>query len=347
MSIDSTSPPPTLPLFSGIIGLFAVIAGLINYKAGGAISAISKVQAGGTIAPKTLWEPTLIADSATFVHIINYAGWVVIALSFGLVIGAAIKAFLPQAWLINSFTAGGIKGQLMAALLGAPLMLCSCCATPVFEGVYSRTKRLGPSLAMLLAPPGLNPGALILTFLLFPGPIGIARLLGSLLLVLIGTSIVDRRYSPSVALSPSVFEEQPQNWGGSIRAFFTALKTVSINSLPAIVLGIILSAWLITSAPVGAFADTLSGPSLMIVVTLVALLIAIPTFAEIPIGLAMLQLGVPHGVIVAVLIAAPIINLPSLLGLAKLASPKVSFATAVVVFIGATMSGLALDFLVA
>ena len=99
MKTEATSPAPNLPFFGGLVALVAVVGGLINYKAVGAISAISKVKEGGTISTKVLWEPTLFADNVTIVHIVNYAGWVAIALAFGLVIGAAVKAFLPQAWL--------------------------------------------------------------------------------------------------------------------------------------------------------------------------------------------------------------------------------------------------------
>jgi uncharacterized membrane protein YraQ (UPF0718 family) len=332
--------PSNKPLIAGVILLLISVAGLINYKAGGAIAAVSKVQTGGTISTKTLWSPTIMADSATFVHLVNYAGWVVIALSFGLVIGAAVKAFLPTTWLARIVDGGTMKGQLLAALFAAPLMLCSCCATPIFEGVYSRSKRLGPSLAMLLAPPGLNPGAIVLTFLLFPGSIGFVRLVGSVLVVVIGSALIDKRYAPPVMLINSSLEERNASLTSLPQAFGSALFEVSVRSLPAILFGIVLSAWLITSVPLEGFASSLSGVPLLFGVTLVAVLVAIPTFAEIPVGLALLALGAPHGVVVAVLIAMPIINLPSLMGLAKLASPKVSMATATMVFVGAIGAGL-------
>jgi hypothetical protein len=46
-------------------------------------------------------------------------------------------------------------------------------------------------------------------------------------------------------------------------------------------------------------------------------------------------------VVLAVLIAAPAVNLPSLLGVAKLASPKVSLATGLLVLSCASVAGLA------
>jgi uncharacterized membrane protein YraQ (UPF0718 family) len=56
-------------------------------------------------------------------------------------------------------------------------MLCSCCASPVFSAVYERSRRLSPSLALMLASPGMNPASLALCFMLFPTQIAAARVL--------------------------------------------------------------------------------------------------------------------------------------------------------------------------
>jgi uncharacterized membrane protein YraQ (UPF0718 family) len=79
---------------------------------------------------------------------------------------------------------------------------------------------------------------------------------------------------------------------------------------------------------------------LVLLVGLLATLIAIPTFAEIPIALALMQGGAPDAVVLIVLIATPCINLPSLLGLAKLAAPKVAVATGAMVFSASVAAGL-------
>lgn len=337
-----TTETPTVrtPFLAGILVLLFTLGMLINYKAGGAMGAISKVQSGGTISPKVLSAPTWVGDSAASLHAVNYVGWVVIALTYGLILGAAIKAILPQEWLAKSVGAPGAKGQLLGGLMGAPLMLCSCCATPVFEGVYRRTGRMGPSLAMLLAPPALNPGALVLTFLLFPNFFGIGRLIASLAIVLLGAAWVGDRFSAPNPPDPSGYTQEPQTWLGLLRAFWQALIEVSIRSLPAILIGIGLSAWLITAAPIPAVAHSFSGLPLLLIVGLLATLIAIPTFAEIPIALALMHGGAPDAVVLIVLIATPSINLPSLLGLAKLASPKVALATGTMVFSVSVAAGL-------
>src|SRR4029079_3364731 len=103
--------------------------------------------------------------------------WVAIALAFGVVLGAMVRAFVPSRWIERTIAVQGLRGQVIAALVGAPLMLCSCCVAPVFEGVYERTRRLGPSLGLMLAAPALNPAVLAVTFFLFPRHVAWTRVL--------------------------------------------------------------------------------------------------------------------------------------------------------------------------
>ena len=86
------------PLLGGVIGLLAILGGLITYKAGGAMGAIAKVQGGGTVSEKSLWfqGPGWSASMDPLVHAVNYMGWVTIALFYGLLIGAAVRAVLPH-----------------------------------------------------------------------------------------------------------------------------------------------------------------------------------------------------------------------------------------------------------
>jgi uncharacterized membrane protein YraQ (UPF0718 family) len=82
---------------------------------------------------------------------------------------------IPRDWFALALSGPGLRSTFSGAAAGVPLMLCSCCAPPVFEGMYGRTRRLGASLALMLAAPGLNPTALALTFILFPVPVAIAH----------------------------------------------------------------------------------------------------------------------------------------------------------------------------
>lgn len=85
-----------------------------------------------------------------------------------------------------------MRAHVIAAIGGAPLMLCSCCVAPIFTTVYERCRRLGPSLAMMLAAPSLNPAALALTFMFFAPAVAWTRLVLAVVVVLVGTLFTAR-----------------------------------------------------------------------------------------------------------------------------------------------------------
>jgi uncharacterized membrane protein YraQ (UPF0718 family) len=68
-------------------------------------------------------------------------------------------------------------------------------------------------------------------------------------------------------------------------------------------------------------------------------IVALPTFFEIPIAALLLQLGAPPAAAIAFLIAGPIVNLPSLLVLARETSPRVAVSLATAVFLVSALAG--------
>jgi uncharacterized membrane protein YraQ (UPF0718 family) len=341
---DSSVEPPARA--SGRIGLLVVAScalALVVYKASSSLGALAKARATGTLLPKAEWLATApLPDWARpLAATANYFSWVLVALSFGVVLGALVQSLVPRQLFARALGKGA-QGQLVAAAAGAPLMLCSCCVAPVFDGVYRTTKRLGPALALFLASPALNPAAIALTFLLFPPAIAWLRLGLASVLVLAATAGIGRVLGETtercdLATGPlEPFQEDGQSPG---RAFAAALRSTAGTALPAVALGALASAALVQLVPIvwpsGGF-----GPFALAAVAAVSVLVALPTFGEIPIGLTLLAAGAPPGAVVALLVAGPAVNLPSLLTLARVTSPKVAATLAGVVFAVAVAGGL-------
>jgi uncharacterized membrane protein YraQ (UPF0718 family) len=323
--------------------------GLFVYKASAAMKVLAKAQAEGTLHPKARWIQTTDLGSVAqpFADSLNYLSWVVVALAFGIVISAMVRAFLPARWLQRSVAVDGLRGQFVAALAGMPLMLCSCCVAPLFEGVYERTRRLGPSLALMLAAPALNPAVLTVTFLLFAGTLAWTRLAVSLLLVIPVAALLGRAFRDQRAPEVCSIDADAPSWSRLAKGFGESLRAVVWRSLPAILVGVVLSAAVAGFVPIDAVARTGSGGVLLVIalVALVAVPFALPTFGEIPLALGLLAAGAPAGAAVALLIAGPTINLPSLLTLGRTTSWKIAGATAGTVFLGALVGGILIQLL--
>src|SRR5262249_23662580 len=121
------------------------------------------------------------------------------ALVYGIVIGAVVRAAVSPKWVARILGKGGAKPTLAGAACGSPLMLCSCCVTPIFTGVYPSGSRPGPSLSLMLASPGLNVAALALTFILMPVRFALLRLAAAALIVFVAAPAIGKRYE---ALAP-------------------------------------------------------------------------------------------------------------------------------------------------
>lgn len=329
-----------------LVALTLAVGGLVVYKAGAALRALAFAQGRGSLAPK----PEAIASGELpplvrpLAGAASYFVWVGVALGFGVLIAAIVRALVPAGWLARTVAARGPRAHVLAAAIGAPLMLCSCCIAPIFEGVFQRTRRLGPTLALMLAAPALNPAAHLLTFLLFPRSIAIARLLASLALVVLAGAGVGRlagKEDAGVSACAIETEGGVERSGGLLRLLWSSIREVTARSLPAIVLGVVVSAALARVVPLSSAAAVFPGaiPATLLLAA-IALPIALPTFGEIPIGLALLAAGAPASAVVALLVAGVAVNLPSLLTVRRAVSFRAAAATAVAVFLTSAAGGL-------
>ena len=341
----------------GFFGVFSVLAltlvvlgALFTYKWGAAFRAVARVQSSGAYQGPaeliaTAGLPLVLASGA---RTINYLAIVWPALVFGVLIAGLVRAFVSPRNVSMLLGGGAVRQQLVGGVVGMPLMLCSCCVTPIFSSVYAGGARLGSSLALMLSSPSLNVAALLLTFLLFPREMALARAAMALIAVFALPVLIERMAGGeaqpkilNVDAGPSG-EVLPHNPLGVIRNWIISSGDVAVKTLPLIVLGVYASGLL-----VGWFEHPSSrGASVGLVIALVALvatLTALPTFFEIPFALLLLANGFPSGAALAMLFAGPAINMPSLFTLARVSSRKVALLTFLGVWATATAGGLLLE----
>ena len=325
-------------LVAGFVVLVAALCGLFYYKWGGAMRTLAGVHAAGG------WSGTAtgLTTGGVLRETLFYFRRIWIALVYGLLIGGAVRAFVSPRRIVALLSQGGsARRQVTAGLAGAPLMLCSCCITPVFQSVYERGVRLSSALAVMLASPGLNPAALLLTFILFPLPLAGARLAAALVAVFVLPLVLERLVGESVTVSgrlaPVADEPPPRSMREVVVRFVRAVVHLGVRTVPLVLAGVVLSSLIL---PVSM---KLSSGGVVFVVTLVAVvavLVALPTFFEIPLAMLFVSLGAP-GAAVAMLIAGPIVNLPSLFILARETRPRVALGLAAGIWVLAVVAGLA------
>jgi hypothetical protein len=324
--------------------LVVLVASLVVYKSAGAVRQIEQARASGSLALQV--DPVSTDSPALPVRVagrsLNYLAAVWPALVFGILISAGVRAFIPVAAVSRLLAAGPVRGQLMAGASGAPLMLCSCCAAPLFASVYERSRRLAPSLALMLAAPALNPAALALTFLLFPAPIAWGRLAMSVVAVFLGTAVVARLAPDArIGLRIGPFDEGDGRSDMRIADFVRACLHVGIRTVPVILLGIVAAMLLADLQPQAALAGTTRFWWIAVTAAL-AVPIALPTFFEIPLAVTLLAAGAPAGAAAALLFAGPAVNLASLLTVGHEAGWKAVWVVGAMIWLIAVVGGLAI-----
>jgi uncharacterized membrane protein YraQ (UPF0718 family) len=318
-----------------------VIGLLIVYKTSAALSVIGKVSATGTLTPRGNVIP-LVGDSGASVltQTLNYFLVIWPALLFGILISGTVTTFVSPRWLVRALGKGSLRAQIIAGAAGAPLMLCSCCVAPIFKGVYERTARLGPSLGLMLAAPALNPAALILTFMLFDYKVAGIRAAASISAVLFTGMIVDKIFAGmSVPCKVEDFSQELSQ-RSHLQRFLRSCLDVALRLVPVIVIGVLVSMIIARWLPANGFASPNAKVVAVIFVATLSLPLALPTFFEIPLAFVLLASGAPVGAALALLIAGPAINLPSLLTIMRTTSWRVAAVVAASVWAIAVASGI-------
>jgi uncharacterized membrane protein YraQ (UPF0718 family) len=318
-----------------------IIGALIAYKSSAALAVIAKVSASGTFTPRGNVIPLVGGSEASVLtRTLNYFLVIWPALFFGILISGAVTTFVSPRWLVRALGKGSLRAQIVAGAAGAPLMLCSCCVAPIFKGVYERSARLGPSLGLMLAAPALNPAALILTFMLFGYRVAGTRAAASIAAVLFTGMIADKIFGGMRVPCEIDDDSQILSARSYLLRFLRSCAQVTLRLVPVIVLGVAVSMIIAEWLPASSLASSNAKFIAVIVVATFAVPLALPTFFEIPLAFVLLASGAPVGAALALLIAGPAINLPSLLTIMRTTSWKVAAVVAGSIWAIAVVSGI-------
>jgi uncharacterized protein len=344
-SISDTQAQPAAPVGParsvralGIVVLVGLLAGLAYVKWGASFHTVGTAQSSGRFEVKL--EPYVA--SGIVGGTLAYLKKVWIALTFGILIGGTLRVAVSPAKIAEYLGGKGARSMIAGALAGAPLMLCSCCVTPIFSGLHKRGARLGPNLSVLFAAPGLNLAALALTFVLMPTQVAIVRVLAALALVfgvapLIGRWFDSQKRAAGESETCAIPAEDPLTLQSFPVRWLKSVAYIAAMTLPIVVVGVALSTVLLP------YMQSLSKSGIVISVIVTALLsclIALPSFLEIPLALSLLAAGAPMGAAMALLVAGPVINFPSLLVLGREVGARTAVAIFACVWTLASLSGL-------
>ncbi|SCX49171.1 hypothetical protein SAMN03159343_2124 [Klenkia marina] len=239
------------------------------------------------------------------------------ALVVGLVLAAAVQVLLPVTWLqrvLGAPDAGAARGGLRGGLASVPTLMCSCCAAPLAVGLRRAKAGTSAVLAFWLGNPALNPVVLVLCLAVLPWPWAVLRF-GAGLLVVVGAVALagwlGRRAEADVVpvdVPAPVADRRPV-----LVRFVATLAGLAVRLLPE---------YLAVVFVLGTFRGVLfpadGGSGVAAVAVLLLLLVAglalpVPTGGEVAVVSAALAAGLAAPSAAVLLVALPVLSLPSLL----------------------------------
>ena len=285
---------------------------------------------------------------------LDAAPWLVL----GLLAAGVIKAWIPED-LINRWLGGkGMWPITKAALVGAPLPLCSCGVLPAALGLHRSGASRGPTVSFLIATPETGADSIALSYAML-GPFmtvvrPIAAIFSAIFTGLLSTFTREQPASPL---------ESPPFAGGCCDSCCPSQKTApSGNPLSTTVkglnyaftdilddiviwlgIGILLAGLVTTLVPPMSLAAWGSGLPAMLIMLLAGIPMYICATASTPFAAAMLLSGISPGTVLVFLLAGPATNLATLAVVRKELGNQVLLAYLGGISLTSIMLGIATD----
>ncbi len=198
-------------------------------------------------------------------------------LVLGVVISAAIAAFVPSRWLAQAFPKRARYAIPAAGAAGMLLPGCECSSVPVAGRLVSRGVSTAAALTFLLAAPAINPVVLVSTAVAFPGApeMVLARLVASFTVAVLVGAIWTR------FVSEDVLEQRMAEYleGSHAHRFMDTAVHDFLQAGGFLVMGAALVATMQTAVPQSTL-DAVGGQGLVGVLALAGLAVLLSICSE-------------------------------------------------------------------
>ncbi|MFN2348349.1 MAG: SO_0444 family Cu/Zn efflux transporter [Thioalkalivibrio sp.] len=263
----------------------------------------------------------LLHETLNIAH--DAAPWLLL----GLLAAGLVKALIPETRMQRWLGGQGLAAVSRAAVIGAPLPLCSCGAIPTALALHRGGAGRGPTTAFLIGTPGIGVDSLAITYALLGPFMAISRALGAVVTaiatgMLVGGSrsataspIAENSDSCCASTCASTPDAPTRTMplhtrlaGGLRYAFSDVLDDIG----PWLLAGLLIAGVIISLVPPEALAEYGSGFAIMLIMAMVGIPMYICATAATPIAVALILSGVSPGAALVFLLAGPITSMATL-----------------------------------
>ena len=247
----------------------------------------------------------------------------------------------------------GVKGAIIAAILGTVTPFCSCSSIPIFIGFTRAGLPLGMTFSFLISSPMVDLASMLMLMSFFGSNFAVAYVVMGLVLAVAGGLLIDalgmerfmRLYNDPIRefYSESEYFNQKQR----LNYAYNDTSIIVRNVFPYVLAGVGIGAFLHNWVPQEWILSVLGAKNALGVV--LATLIGVPIYADIfgtlPIAEALYLAHVPVGTILALMMSVTTLSMPSLIMLSKVLTKRLLFTFIGIVVAGIIFIGYAFNFL--
>ena len=252
-------------------------------------------------------------------------------LLLGLIAAGLIKAWLPEDRLNQWLGGEGLWPVIKAALIGAPLPLCSCGVLPAALGIRRAGASKGATLSFMIATPETGPDSIAVSYALLGPFMAVVRPIAAVLsAVFTGLLAMKEQKNPlPLAVACSVdsccengcqteVKDSPQDpLNKSLQGLRYAFSDILDDLVLWLGLGLVLAALVATLVPPLMMAEWGSGLSAKLLMLLVGVPMYVCATASTPIAAGLLLAGISPGTVLVFLLAGPATNIATIAVITK------------------------------
>jgi uncharacterized membrane protein YraQ (UPF0718 family) len=260
---------------------------------------------------------------------------------FALPFGAAMMTLLAQSNGRKQFKHAA-SNVICGAVAGAPLGVCTNCATPIGQSLLAGGASTRMTVAAMISSPSFNPVVVAMAFVLFPTRLAIMRVAVPALLLLGLAWFVHERTPHRLGIQlPEASDSLAERWIALTKSFFKNFLRLTLMTLPWMLLAALLGG--LASQAIPAYGTHV--PVSIVGVVLVAIfgtLLPVPMAFDVGLAWVLYRSGVPTPYVAALLCTLGPVSVYSLTALGKQLGRTTSLKLAGATALLGTVAGLSL-----
>jgi uncharacterized membrane protein YraQ (UPF0718 family) len=274
-------------------------------------------------------------------------------LLFGFFVAGLLSVLVSQRFVERHLGGRGLLPLLKASIFGIPLPLCSCGVIPVSMSLYKHGASKGSTIAFLLSTPQTGADSIFVTLSLLGPVFAVYRPVAALVTGLLGGGLVDAfekaRKVQQVPAEKCTDECcSSKKTGRAVRGLRYGFITLPRDIGKAMLLGLVIAAFISALVPDGYFAEKLgTGIFAMIVMMLLGIPVYVCAIASVPVAAAMILKGLTPGAALVFLMTGPATNAASFITIWKILGRATAIIYLATVAGCALLGGLLLDYIAA